>query len=112
MALDSSTIPAKDGTEVEQSLRARAGPQAKELLQVKEGSFGRGSQPVALGKRYELVMLVAYQKLKYLKRHALGASLVAQWLRICLPMQGTRVRALVWEDPTCRGATRPVSHNY
>ena len=40
------------------------------------------------------------------------ASLVAQWLRICLPIQGTRVRALVWEDPTCRGATRPVSHNY
>ena len=40
------------------------------------------------------------------------ASLVAQWLRIHLPMQGTRVRALVWEDPTCRGATVPVSHNY
>ena len=40
-----------------------------------------------------------------------GASLVAQWLRICLPMQGTWVRALVWEDPTCRRATRPVSHN-
>ena len=40
------------------------------------------------------------------------ASLVAQWLRICLPMQGTRVRALVWEDPTCHGATRPMSHNY
>ena len=40
-----------------------------------------------------------------------GASLVVQWLRICLPMQGTRVRALVWEDPTCPGATRPVSHN-
>ena len=40
------------------------------------------------------------------------ASLVVQWLRICLLMQGTRVRALVWEDPTCRGATRPVSHNY
>ena len=39
------------------------------------------------------------------------ASLVAQWLRIRLPMQGTRVRALIWEDPTCRGATRPVSHN-
>ena len=28
-------------------------------------------------------------------------SLVAQWLRIRLPMQGTRVRALVWEDSTC-----------
>ena len=40
------------------------------------------------------------------------ASLVVHWLRICLPMQGTRVRALVWEDPTCRGATGPVSHNY
>ena len=40
------------------------------------------------------------------------ASLVAQWFRVCLPMQGTQVRALVWEDPTCHGATRPVSHNY
>ena len=40
------------------------------------------------------------------------ASLVAQWLGIRLPMQGTGVRALVWEDPTCRGATRPVCHNY
>ena len=39
------------------------------------------------------------------------ASLVAQWLGVCLPMQGTRVRALVWEDPTCHGATGPVSHN-
>ena len=45
-------------------------------------------------------------------RVAGGASLVAQWLRICLLMQGIRVRALVWEDPTCRGATRPVSHDY
>ena len=39
------------------------------------------------------------------------ASLVAQWLRVRLPMQGTQVRALVWEDPTCRGAAGPVSHN-
>ena len=39
------------------------------------------------------------------------ASLVAQWLRVCLLMQGTRVRALVWEDPTFRGAARPVSHS-
>ena len=29
-----------------------------------------------------------------------------------LPMQGTRVRALVGEDPTCHGATEPVRHNY
>ena len=49
--------------------------------------------------------------LLYIKYITPGASLVAQWLRICLPMQGTRVRALVWEDPTCHGPTRPVSHN-
>ena len=41
-----------------------------------------------------------------------GTSLVAQWLRIRFTMQGTRVRALVWEDPTCLGGTKPVSHNY
>ena len=40
------------------------------------------------------------------------ASLVAQWLRICLTMNGTRVRALVLEDLTCRRATKPVCHNY
>ena len=40
------------------------------------------------------------------------ASLVAQWLRIHLPMQGTWVRALVREDPTCRGAKKPVHYNY
>ena len=41
-----------------------------------------------------------------------GASLVAQWLRIHLPMQETQVRALVREDPTCRGAAKPVRHNH
>ena len=40
------------------------------------------------------------------------ASLVAQWQRICLPMQGTWVRSLVQEDPTCHGATKPMRHNY
>ena len=48
--------------------------------------------------------------LKFFQKVAEGASLVAQWLRICLLMQETRVRALVWEDPTCRGAAGPVSH--
>ena len=47
-----------------------------------------------------------------LKNKEEGASLVAQWLKICPPMQGTRVWALVREDPTCRGATKPVHHNY
>ena len=47
-----------------------------------------------------------------LKNRFIGASLVAQWLRIRLPMQETWVRALVLEDPTCCGATKPVRHNY
>ena len=41
-----------------------------------------------------------------------GTSPVTQWLRIHLPMQGTRVCYLVWEDPTCCGATKPVHHHY
>ena len=52
-----------------------------------------------------------HKKKKKLKNKT-GASLGAQWLRIRLPMQGTRVRSLVWEDPTYCGATKPVRHNY
>ena len=33
------------------------------------------------------------------------SSLVVQWLRIHLPMQGTWVGSLVWEDSTCNRAT-------
>ena len=55
---------------------------------------------------------VEQNKEKRMKRNEDRTSLVAQWLRICLPMQGTQVRALVREDPTCRGATKPVHHNY
>ena len=68
-----------------------------------------------------LKVWVNKNNVKYLKcssiqqlrnKAVVGASLVAQWLRICLPMQWTRVRALVWEDPTYHGATKPVHHNY
>ena len=48
---------------------------------------------------------------QHIKR-IMQTSLVGQWLRIPLPMQGTLVRALVQEDPTCHGATKPVCHNY
>ena len=48
----------------------------------------------------------------FLKIGESGTSLVAQWLRIRLPIQGTRVRALVREDPTCHGATKSVRHNH
>ena len=48
-----------------------------------------------------------------LKSHHIGTSLVDQWLRIRLPMQGTWVSIPgPQEDPTCLGATKPVSHNY
>ena len=40
------------------------------------------------------------------------ASLVVQWIRIHQPMQGTQVRALVWEDPTCLGAAQPMHPKY
>ena len=51
-------------------------------------------------------------KAKYKLKSNIGTSLVEEWLRIHLPMQGTRVRALVREDPTCYKATKPVCHNY
>ena len=50
-------------------------------------------------------------KQKEKNRHK-GTSLVAQWFRIHLPMQWTRVRSLYREDATCGGATKPVRHNY
>ena len=55
-----------------------------------------------------------YEQLKDkdIKNITTGTSLVAQWLRIRLLMQGTWVRALVQEDPTCCGATKPIRHNY
>ena len=40
-----------------------------------------------------------------------AASLVVQWVRIHLLTQETQVQSLVWEDPTCRGATKPVLLN-
>ena len=67
-------------------------------------------QPEAILKKHVIFRPAAPEDL--FKNTYVGASLVAQWLRICLPMQGTWVRALVWEDPTCCGATRPVSHSY
>ena len=45
------------------------------------------------------------------KKHC-RASLVVQWLLICLAMQGTRVQSLVQNDPTCHRATKLVLHNY
>ena len=38
--------------------------------------------------------------------------LVAQWIRICLPVQGMWVGSLVQEDSTCRKATKLVCCKY
>ena len=37
-------------------------------------------------------------------------SLVVQCMRICLPLQGTRVWSLIWKDPAGPGAPKPVCH--
>ena len=37
---------------------------------------------------------------------------MVHWLRIHLAMQGIPVRILVWEDPICLGAAKPVHHDY
>ena len=49
-------------------------------------------------------------KLNLEVKKALGTFLVVWWLRIHLPVQGTRVQSLVREDPTCLGAAKPVHH--
>ena len=51
-------------------------------------------------------------KLFLLQLNKTRSSLVTQSWRICLPMQETQVWPLIWEDPTCLGATKPVRHNY
>ena len=41
-----------------------------------------------------------------------GTSLVTQWWRIRLPIQGTWVPSLVWEDPRCQRVAKPVCQSY
>ena len=37
---------------------------------------------------------------------------MVQWIRIRLPIQGTWVQPLIWEDSICRGVTKLVCYNY
>ena len=39
-------------------------------------------------------------------------SLVAQWTKMCLPMQGSRVHSLLQEDSMCPRETKSTSHHY
>ena len=45
-----------------------------------------------------------------------NAAKYTSWIKshkkMHLPMQGTQVWSLVWEDPTCFRATKPVHHSY
>ena len=50
----------------------------------------------------------ARYKFNILKKNQLWTFLVVQWLRVCLPMQGTWACSLVLEDSTCHRATEPV----
>ena len=72
--------------------------------------------PIKMNRPLGGVLLYALVRYLYtlmkVKNLFQGTSLVAQWLRIRLPMQGTRVQALVREDPTCHGATKPACHSY
>ena len=70
-----------------------------------------GSPYLILLNVEKVKMVVSIIK-NYFVKQILGMSLVLQWLRIHLPTQGTWVLSLVWEDPTCLGATKPIFHNY
>ena len=58
------------------------------------------------------VFLIHLTPFFYHNRNLGWASLVVQWLRIRLAMQGRPVGSLVGEDPTCCRETRPLPHNY
>ena len=61
------------------------------------------------GKKSEMSTLwLKKQKLPWV-----GISLVVQWLRICLPMQGMKVRSLVGEPKShTQQWNQPAHHNY
>ena len=52
------------------------------------------------------------RKFKVLRNNHFKKSAVWTPLVVQLRIFPARVPALVWEDPTCCGATKPVRHNY
>ena len=64
---------------------------------------------VYLFSPWALIIVKHYQLIKKKKKRGRGTSLKVQWLRIRLPMWGTWVQSLVWEDSTCYRTTKACS---
>ena len=78
-------------------LQAQALPQTSELsrqINTSMSELQKVSAPASQANTQMAPSLLLHSK-SHLKISLVGTSLVAQWLRICLPMQGTQVRALV-----------------
>ena len=63
-------------------------------------------------EQYSISLIHMEKNMK--KNDICRTSLVVQWarIRIHLPMQGTQVRFLVWEDPTWHRVTKPKGHSF
>mgnify|MGYP006996599768 CR=1 FL=1 len=48
----------------------------------------------------------------YIKIVKKRRSLKLQGLRTHLPIQDTWVRSLIWDDPICPAAAKPLNHNH
>ena len=98
------------------------GTRSHRVSQGKDWSLALTLIPVRIIKQFKAGEW--YDLIYLFKKITSGASLMVQWLRICLAMQETPVSSLVWEDPTCLRVTEPrhhscqacvlepVSHNY
>ena len=72
-------------------------------------SGGPGSNPHQETRSHMLQPRIHMMQLKILNAQA---SMVAQWWGICLLMQETWVRSLIWKDTTCRGAAESMCQNF
>ena len=70
--------------------------------------WGQCSQQRALGQ----TVVMERESCTLLKLSQSRTTVVVQWLRIFLPMQGTPVRSLVQKDFTGWGPTKHTGHNY
>ena len=61
---------------------------------------------------YPMEIIAFSDTAEELKKLNCRSFLVVQWLRVCLPKKGTRVRSLVWEDSMCCRETKSICYNY